>query len=223
MTIVLGIDIGTSSCKVDLIKCQKGLHFKPNFRLDSISLKYQFLKKDSKSSRFEQSVEVIFQTLDQCLQKLDSKLLEKVKCIGICGQMHGCLLWKKTETNLYSYDFQSKSYKLNSNSISKLITWQDDRCDEKFLKSLPKPSLNSKIASGFGVATIFWFLKYQKEFLVDFDQSGTIMDFIIMVICNLDHPVQSVQNAYSYGYFDLLNKTWNVSKYLTLFTTITCK
>jgi len=216
MTVVLGIDVGSTSCKVDLIKCQKELNFNPNFRLDSISLAYQFSKNDLGSSKFEQSVDVIFRTLDQCLQKLDSKLLKDVQCIGICGQMHGCLLWKRDDPSFCNYDASKKTFNLNSKLITKLITWQDDRCDEDFLSTLPKPSSNAKLASGYGMATLFWLAKHNSKLFDNFDRSGTIMDFIVSIICDLEYPVQSIQNAYGYGYFDLFDTTWNISKYIYL-------
>lgn len=44
-------------------------------------------------------------------------------------------------------------------AVSPLVTWQDGRCSSGFLASLPQPESHLSVASGFGCATIFWFLK----------------------------------------------------------------
>lgn len=46
---------------------------------------------------------------------------------------------------------------------SDLITWQDGRCSNDFLSSLPKPDSHISVATGFGCATIFWFTKNRLE------------------------------------------------------------
>jgi sedoheptulokinase len=40
--------------------------------------------------------------------------------------------------------------------VSPLFTWQDSRCDEDFLSTLPTPASNLRLATGYGCATIFW-------------------------------------------------------------------
>ena len=44
---------------------------------------------------------------------------------------------------------------------SQLITWQDGRCSNHFLSSLPKPDSHLSVATGFGCATIFWYMKHR--------------------------------------------------------------
>ena len=38
---------------------------------------------------------------------------------------------------------------------------------------------------------------------------GTVMDFVVSMMLDLDHPVTSVQNAASFGYFDCIAHQWN--------------
>ena len=45
--------------------------------------------------------------------------------------------------------------------VSQLITWQDGRCSADFLSSLPKPDSHLSVATGFGCATIFWYMKHR--------------------------------------------------------------
>ena len=38
---------------------------------------------------------------------------------------------------------------------------------------------------------------------------GTVMDFVVSMMLDLDQPVTSVQNAASFGYFDCISHQWN--------------
>ena len=51
--------------------------------------------------------------------------------------MHGCVFWKSQHISM-NVDLK-KSY--NTDDVSHLITWQDSRCDEEFLASLPMSKL----------------------------------------------------------------------------------
>ena len=81
------------------------------------------------------------------------------------------------------------------------------RCDQEFIGKLPLPMSHLRLATGYGCATIFWFLKNYPAFLTQFDCCGTIMDFVVaMITDNHDEkPVMSVQNAASWGYFDTVS------------------
>ena len=39
--------------------------------------------------------------------------------------------------------------------------------------------------------------------------TGTIQDLVVAMLCGLDSPVMSVQNAASWGYFNTQTATWN--------------
>ena len=81
------------------------------------------------------------------------------------------------------------------------------RCDQDFIRKLPMPISHLRLATGYGCATIFWFLKNCPEFLTEFDCCGTIMDFVVAMITdnNDEKPVMSVHNAASWGYFDTVS------------------
>ncbi len=36
-----------------------------------------------------------------------------------------------------------------------------------------------------------------------------LQDFVVAMLCGLERPVTSVQNAASWGYFNTVEKTWN--------------
>ena len=81
------------------------------------------------------------------------------------------------------------------------------RCDQEFISKLPMPISHLRLATGYGCATIFWFVKNYPEFFTHFDCCGTIMDFVVaMITDNHDEkPVMSAHNAASWGYFDTVS------------------
>ena len=90
-----------------------------------------------------------------------------------------------------------------------LFLFQDGRCSSEFLNKLPKPDSHLQLASGLGCCTLFWLAQHQAEALDEFDCASTIQDFLVAMLCGLDKPVMSVQNAASWGYFNTTSRTWN--------------
>ncbi|XP_063811895.1 sedoheptulokinase isoform X2 [Pseudophryne corroboree] len=121
--------------------------------------------------------------------------------------MHGIVYW---QTNQGCHWINSGNQRVfEPKVVSHLITWEDGRCSTDFLSCLPQPLSHLNIASGFGCATIFWHLKYRPEFLEQYDAAGTIQDYVVSMLCGLQRPLMSVQNAASWGYFNTKFKTWN--------------
>lgn len=112
--------------------------------------------------------------------------------------------WDKIEKDGAVIRFEATREKMSA-----LYTWQDTRCKPDFLKSLPKPDSHLKCYSGYGCATLLWMLKNKPEKLKNFDYSGTVQDFIVAMLCDLETPVMSDQNATSWGYFNTENLEWN--------------
>ncbi|RWS22872.1 hypothetical protein B4U80_04420, partial [Leptotrombidium deliense] len=199
---ILGIDIGTSSVKMSLID-ERTLQVK-----ESKCCSYEFNSKNENNNFAQQNAESILNAIQSTLNSFSTGFAQHVKCIAICGQMHGVILWQK---NAYKYDAVSNKYIIDTTKVSDLYTWQDKRCDEQFLQSLPESSV--RVATGYGCATIFWLLRNQKEFLAKFNACGTIMDFVVTMICDLQTGVISLQNAASFGFCDPTTKTWNIASY----------
>jgi len=80
----------------------------------------------------------------------------------------------------------------------------------EFLSEIPKPDSHLRIASGYGCATLLWKLKNEPEELSLYSCAGTIQDFLVSMLCDLESPVMSIQNAASWGYFNTQEKTWNL-------------
>jgi sedoheptulokinase len=64
---------------------------------------------------------------------------------------------------------------------------------------------------GYGCATYLWLLKNQRKYLAEeqFDCAGTLMDFVVAAVCDLEKPVTSDQLAASFGYFNIHTCSWN--------------
>lgn len=198
---ILGIDLGTTSVKVALINKQNKTIVKTKSRET-----HGYIHGDVNSQRNEQDPDKILTALQFCLSGLPKDDLRHVVKIGISGQMHGVILWRRD--NGWS---QNKCSRFEVGDIcSNLYTWQDGRCTPSFIETLPKPRSHLKLASGFGCVTVFWLLKNQPEFLQRFDVGGTIQDYLVSMLCGLDKPVMSIQNAASWGYFDTAEKKWNI-------------
>ena len=106
------------------------------------------------------------QCLDQCLTSFDPSTLQKVVSIGVCGQMHGCGLWKSGEA------FLNKDRTLKGDSLSlcsTLITWQDGCCFPQFLSSLPKTSQPIQLSTGYGCATLAWLKQFKPDTTVTYE------------------------------------------------------
>lgn len=128
--------------------------------------------------------------------------------------MHGVVLWSESDgkppwSKVIGKNGKMK-YQVIPEQISPLYTWQDKRCDKTLLQSLPPSESHLPTHSGYGTATLFWLLRYKKSTLMEYNCAGTIHDFVVAMLCGLEKPVMSIQNAASWGYFDCLNNQWNL-------------
>lgn len=200
-SLVLGIDVGTTSIKVSLLRnntrdvvqsfsCETGA----NICAEALAFA-------------EQDVAKILASLQHALGQLSTHFLVKVSSIGICGQMHGCVMWKG-QSCVTCNTSELRDYFRSSHNVSHLITWEDRRCSSEFLATLPATRTNVPISTGFGCASLFWLQRNHPNFLERFDCAGTIVDFIVCVLCQMDKPRMSSHNAVSWGYFHANNMTW---------------
>ncbi|KAM7398442.1 hypothetical protein PAMA_006380 [Pampus argenteus] len=196
---ILGLDVGTTSIKAVLLESDSrtvaASHSMPTASdlSDSGGIKAR-----------EQDTVRIIDTLNRCVGLLPADKLQRVRSVGLCGQMHGVLLWKaKSGCDWSNGDF------FTARDTSQLITWQDGRCSGSFLSSLPQPDSHLSVATGFGCATILWYTKHRLEFLEGFTAAGTIQDYVVSMLCGLDGCVMTPQNAASWGFFNTSSNRWN--------------
>ncbi|XP_053562071.1 sedoheptulokinase [Bombina bombina] len=201
-SLVLGLDLGTSSIKAVLLDACSG-----NV-VQSQTLETQAGVESSCGQQGkEQDVCRIIRALNACLASLPKERLQKVVRIGVSGQMHGVVFWK---TNHGCHWINSDNLRIfEPKEVSHLITWEDGRCSTDFLSSLPEPCSHLSVATGFGCATVFWYLRNRPDFLQHYDAAGTIHDYVVTMLCGFQRPLMSVQNAASWGYFNTRSKTWN--------------
>ncbi|XP_061596946.1 sedoheptulokinase [Cololabis saira] len=196
---ILGLDVGTTSVKAVLISADSR-NVAASHALPTVA----DISGGSRTEEREQDPGRIIDALNRCMGQLPADKLQRVCSIGVSGQMHGVLFWtSKTGCDWSSGDF------FTTRDTSQLITWQDGRCSSDFLSSLPKPDSHLSVATGFGCATIFWYMKHRPEFLEDFAIAGTIQDYVVSMLCGLDGCVMTPQNAASWGFFNTSTNQWN--------------
>lgn len=199
MLTYMGIDLGTTSVKVCIVK--------DGSQIATISKSTNAdIKSSLGSSGFEQDAAAILSTTQSCLKGLSQETLASVQKICITGQMHGVMLWSSINMKTF-YNRERDEFDITN--VSPLYTWQDQRCTEEFLSSLPKPVSHLSLSTGHGNATLFWLSMFQPEFLSRYDRAGTVMDFLVSVLCGLDSPIISTQLGASWGYFDCSAGCWN--------------
>lgn len=196
---LLGIDVGTSTVKVILVEEDGGKVSQEAF----LSLPRKHAHVPDITGAQERKVEDILNCLEEVMGGLDASKLQCVCAVGVCGQMHGCVLWNEELAHLKP---------IITGSCSNLITWQDARCSPGFLSSLPATRQPAAVLSaGYGCATLAWLQRHQLTVLKRFTRAGTIMDLVVWLLClsGRDQPVlMSAQNARSWGYFDEKKMQW---------------
>ncbi|XP_041982234.1 sedoheptulokinase-like [Aricia agestis] len=201
---ILGMDIGTTSVKVCIYDpITKELLAKQN--KDTAAN----IPSDQGIEGNKQDVPKIVSAVHYCVSRLPRDLLRHVNRIGVCGQMHGVVLWRNRAWEKIEKEGVVMRFDAIRENMSALYTWQDTRCKPEFLETLPKPDSHLKCYSGYGCATLLWMLKHKPEKLKNFSCSATVQDFVVAMLCDLDTPVISDQNAASWGYFNTEQNEWN--------------
>ena len=198
----LGIDVGTTSVKVSLSRVTEG----------KLSVLKSYVRDTGANIRNitpeirEQSPYKVISTLQQCLADLGVELTNCVS-VGVCGQMHGVVLWKRDL--VWGDVYSGEEF---GNKVSNLITWEDRRCDDTFLSSLPIPTSGYKLCSGFGCCSLAWLARNSPASLAEYHMSGTIMDLLVYLLCKLSTAVTSEQCAYSWGYYNPIKREWDTEQ-----------
>ncbi|XP_074869467.1 sedoheptulokinase isoform X2 [Carettochelys insculpta] len=202
---VLGIDLGTTSVKAALVaETEQGPVVTHSCSRETQA---QVDSPAAGAQGMEQDVQIIIKALNECLEAFPQEHLQNVSRIGISGQMHGVVFWKTNQGCIWAENGTGHTFE--PGEVSHLITWQDGRCSSSFLTSLPQPQSHLSLATGFGCATIYWYLKNSPAFLKPYDAAGTIQDYVVAMLCDLKRPLMSIQNAASWGYFNSRSRSWN--------------
>lgn len=104
MTLILGIDFGTTSIKVSCVQFDNDENYQI---LQRVSLAYQNHLKTDEFKRLnenqlndlinesEMNPFLILSTLHYCLEQLSIELRNRISAVSVCGQMHGVIYWNK--------------------------------------------------------------------------------------------------------------------------------
>lgn len=195
--LLLGVDLGTATVKVVLVS--RGDH--------------QVLEERSQVARAavpscvadgdEQCVVSILAALENAMSSFPVDKLKRVRSVGVSGQMHGCVLWRRG-----SKFFDAGKLTCEESSCSPLVTWQDGRCGEELLSSLPVSSQAAPVKSGYGCATLSWYQHNRPHLLEVFDTAGTVMDLVVCALCGRGQVLMSDQIAFSWGCFCYHSGQW---------------
>ncbi|XP_029030562.1 sedoheptulokinase isoform X2 [Betta splendens] len=196
---ILGVDVGTTSVKVVLLETGS----KSLFASHTLPTESDIIDSSGIKAKEQDTVRII-DTLNRCIDLLPRDKLQHVVRIGVSGQMHGVLFWRAKS----GCDWSSGVF--TARDTSQLITWQDGRCSSDFLSSLPTADSHLSVATGFGCATIFWYMRNRPKFLEDFTVAGTIQDYVVSMLCGLEGCVMTPQNAASWGFFNTSCNQWNI-------------
>lgn len=204
----LGIDIGTTSVKVCVVRDGKSLGTSKKVHESNMH------KTDHPSAHLfdEQNPYQIIQVLDDCIQQIQP-LLKDVAEISVTGQMHGVVLWKRSQSVSHVCQFASihSVYEKLVVKNSNLVTWQDRRCSADFLRKLPPSLPFCNLSTGFGIATLAW-MNGEYRNLDQYDMCGTIMDFVTWLLSATDCVMMTSHNANSWGYYNIEKNEWEMEK-----------
>ncbi|KAM5179774.1 sedoheptulokinase isoform 2-T2 [Mantella aurantiaca] len=98
-SLVLGIDVGTSSVKAVLLEPRRG-----DVLCSHSTDTGAGLESECGAQGKEQDVGQIIRALNDCLVALPREKLQRVSRIGVSGQMHGVVFWKSSQDFLHEYD-----------------------------------------------------------------------------------------------------------------------
>lgn len=209
--LVLGIDLGTTTVKVVIMRASDKVVVGSWSRETDASV-----ASDAGSLASEQDVTKIMSAVDACMCEMPSDLAAGITKIGVSGQMHGLVMWTRI-SHISNDKIPSPSSSpslceaLSSGftKLSNLYTWQDGRCFTEFLSSIPTPDSHLRLATGFGCCTMFWLNRHEPGCLECYRCAATVQDLLVTVLCDLEEPLMSSHNAASWGYFDPVTGQWN--------------
>jgi len=198
----MGIDVGTSNIAILVLDVSSG-------KVEAVSVLPNSSEITNERDRLigrsewdaERVVDIVFQAVAQISANVDP---QKIKGIGVTGQMHGTVLISNDDKPLTPF-----------------IGWQDKRCLEN-LPGTKKSYIDRMIelagedgfrregcrpATGYMASTLFW-LK-ENDALPKVPATACFLaDYVTMRLTGCK-PVTDPTNAGSSGIFDVISKRWN--------------
>ncbi len=186
--LILGIDIGTTKVA--------SLLAEPGGRVLAVESRPHHAQLSSPPRFAHQDVSMLLARAQQAVLKLPATLRDRVRAIGVTGQMHGVALLDSS-----------------GRPVSPLITWQDARCSQEFLLEVQRKTGHA-LRSGYGCATLAWLAANRPKLFAGRHpaaRGATVADIAVMTLCGLDEPVTDPTNAASWGFFDQGKQEWDLA------------
>ena len=182
--LVLGIDVGTTKIAA-VVADGEGCVEAAVSRAHEAGVPTQ-------EGRAEQDAVMLLDKTWAVVRELPDALRQRVRGIGVTGQMHGVVLLDAGHT-----------------PVTPLVTWQDGRCleDETFLDALYETT-GHRLHTGYGLATLVWM---QRQHPAEAVAASTIQDLVVAHLCGLPRPVTDPSDAASWGLFDLQTLAWDAA------------
>ncbi|XP_063677747.1 sedoheptulokinase-like [Bolinopsis microptera] len=185
----VGIDIGTTSIKCCFLSNPSSspstiLHTKQVHTADIIS-------SDNKHEQCAQRILSAVRTALVALAEKSGALILNVNTVSVCCQMHGVMLWN------------------DEHDTTTLVTWQDHRCSDDFLREIRYSEFSDDLHAGYGSATLAWLARNTPSELKKYKHCGTVADYLVFVLCGLREGVISDHNAQSWGLFNDKTRNWD--------------
>ncbi|RJS92979.1 hypothetical protein CW705_02195 [Candidatus Bathyarchaeota archaeon] len=202
MSFFMGVDVGTTNIAVLVVDIHSGM-------VKAVSVIHNDSEVTDEEGRLkgrsewdaEKATDIVFQAMAKAAAKVDP---QKVRGIGVTGQMHG--------TVLVSDDGQP---------LTPFIGWQDKRCRDN-IPGTNKSYIARMIelagengfrregcrpATGYMGSTLFW-LKENDALPSRPATACFLPDYVVMRLTGCD-PVTDPTNAGSSGIFDVISKRWD--------------
>jgi sedoheptulokinase len=199
MSVVIGVDIGSSAIKAVLYGPENGVKWTKSLAFQVRTP--ELLSKAPNPGHFEEDP---FQLRDQVFEVIQylattaSQSGQTIAGIAFTGQMHGGLL---VDAEL--------------NPLTNIITWQDKRGDEmaangktyvELLRELVQPDPTGVgIHTGFLAATLYWLMRNNAMPRAAAAMLG-IHDWLTSIL--LGHAVIDITSAAAWGMYDIITHEW---------------
>lgn len=197
----LGVDLGTTAVKAAL--------YGDRMVATGIADSAAYVELQNPPGAREQDVSKILHALAAATGSISSADLCQTGRVSLADQMHGIVLWRPGKTG----DVPCH--------VSRLVTWEDGRCDAALLTRLNTTLCSAAEAgqgatplfTGYGVATLVWLLERHPELFegpAGYTHCGTIGAYVAAVLTGSLHrkPTLHATDAASWGCFSAAKGEW---------------
>ena len=156
------------------------------------------------ASESEQSIDLIFSSIDACIGDLPRDALVRCTALDICDQMHGIVLWDGA----------------TGNRRSPLYTWEDSRVHTGELRRInnalfearSRGAAVSPVHPGYGLLTASHLLIADPSLTRDYTACGTLGSYLAAVLIGKDLGTRALidaTDAASLGIFEAMSATFH--------------